>query len=236
MKRVLLALGTMAVVAASGALLACNGLLGIGVASQEAEDSGTGAEAGQDGGLCGTYCALMDKNCNWNTSNFGEYINIDVCNAMCPVFDMGEGVKPSNDDTLGCRVFYAQKAAADPAKFCSAAGLLGGGVCGVTPCTEFCGADVPYCASAAVNSASYMSVDDCIADCAPPDGGLGYPYVKEDGGDISGIEQGNTLNCRTWHLNNAYLSTTNGQAHCRHTQLDSTPCAGTRPDSGLIVP
>ncbi len=42
------AIGAMAIVAASSAVLGCNGLLGIGVASVEAEDAGAGGDAGAE--------------------------------------------------------------------------------------------------------------------------------------------------------------------------------------------
>ena len=51
MRRVLVALGTMALVGASGGLFACSGLLGIGEATLEAEDSGAATDAGAGDGL-----------------------------------------------------------------------------------------------------------------------------------------------------------------------------------------
>jgi hypothetical protein len=238
MKRVLVALGTMAVVGASGTLLACSGLLGIGVASQEAEDSGAAmeAEAGVPVGVtCAYYCSLMDKNCNW-TKPFGEYENLQTCIDMCnnSHFDPGNGIAASNDDTLGCRVFYAQQAGTDPAKNCAFAGLLGGGQCGTSACDDFCTADLAYCNSKAISSFPYHSQSECANDCLPHDGGAldagdggntgyGYPYVKEDAGELFNIESGNTLNCRMWHLNAAYQSG-GGVFHCPHTALVSTRC------------
>jgi len=226
MKRVLVVLGTMAVVGASGFLLACNGLLGIGVASQEAEDSGAAmeAEAGVPvGPTCAYYCSLMDVNCNWTTSN-GEYETMQTCIDMCTNshFDPGNGIAASNDDTLGCRIFYAQQARSDPAKNCRFAGLLGGGQCGTSACDDFCAVNFAYCNSKTVNTPAYGSVAECSADCTSPD--AGYPYVKEDAGELFNIETGNTLNCRVWHLNAAYQDTPSGNFHCPHTELMSTKC------------
>lgn len=219
MRHLVVGLGTVAVVAASAVLLACNGLLGIGVASQEAEDAGS-QEAAAPEFSCANYCNLMVQNCNWSTE-WGEYITADVCNKMC-IFDMGNQIGPTDDDTLGCRIYYAKQAAHDPATNCRFAGLLGGNKCGTSACQDFCTADVPYCQRA--GSQTYPSIQECEDDCTTLDGG--YPYLKEDGGELFQIEHGNTLNCRTWHLNNAYVSTdqTGALLHCPHTQLMSVPC------------
>jgi hypothetical protein len=224
-------LGTLGVVAASGALLACNGLLGIGVASQEQEDSGV--DAGPLPVTCESYCTLMDKNCNWSTP-YGEYISKDTCLKMC-TFD-NNGMLGGTDDNVGCRMKYALLAGEDggAAVNCRKAGLLGGyGVCGtpLTACTEFCNADVPFCQEAGVPS--YNTTDDCVNICMGTfDAGAGdagaadafgpYVYVNDGGPELSNSETGNTLNCRTWHMNNAY---TNGAiTHCPHTSLKSGPC------------
>ena len=237
MKRVLLALGAMAIAAASAGLLACSGILGIGVASQEADDGGTGAEAAADLS-CPHYCALMDKNCNWVLpSKYGEYETLQTCLDMCQAiaWDHGNGIAASDNDTLGCRIHYAEQAANDPAKNCRFAGLLGGGRCGTSACDNFCTLDVGFCDSDAVNTPAYRTVSECLGDCKGVDGGIdggdggsaGYPYLSGngDGGELFNTNSGNTLNCRLWHLNAAFQP---GQGlagyHCAHTELISTFC------------
>jgi hypothetical protein len=178
---------------------------------------------------------LMDKNCNWNVP-FGEYETLQTCVAMCKSigWDPGNGALASKDDTLGCRFFFAQQAANDPAKNCRLAGLLGGGQCGTSACDDFCTADLAYCNSPAINPRAYRTQSACTADCLPHDGGAldagdggntgyGYPYVNEDAGELFNIETGNTLNCRLWHLNAAYQSG-GGTFHCPHTELMSSRC------------
>ena len=231
MKRVLVALGTMVVVGASGGLLACNGLLGIGAASQEAEDGG-GGEAAAPELSCEHYCDLMDTNCGWS-SKYPEYLSKATCVQMCNVFDTGNVVSSDNTDTLGCRVFYAEKTAQDPTN-CRFAGLLGGGKCGATPCVDFCAVDVQYCNSDAIQVFPYKNVQDCQNHCQGVDGGVdggdggiaGYPYLSPaaGSGELFNAESGNTLNCRTWHLNNAFGSKQLGLFHCPHTQPTPSPC------------
>src|SRR5579884_3768518 len=144
--------------ALAAALLGCNALLGIGSASLEPEDGG--GEAGAQGPSCQLYCSTIVQNC---TGQFAEYVGSEdptqLCMAMCPVWDNGFSVGPTNDDTVGCRLYYAQQAATDPATNCRNAGPLGGGVCGAgaNPCQDFCSLDVQYCNNAPVNTPQYAS-------------------------------------------------------------------------------
>jgi hypothetical protein len=217
MNRWLIFLGTSGLVAAAAGLVACNGLLGIGAASLESEDAGVDASGTLS---CANYCNLIDKNCAW-TSNHPEFLSVEACMQVCPVFDPGNGIGPTNDDTLGCRIHYAQLAAKDPEANCAAAGALGGGVCGKSACVDFCGIDIAYCSAAPVNTPAYSSTTDCLSSCE--DGG--YPYLHPDaGGELFNAESGNTLNCRTWHLNNAFNGGMLATLHCPHTEKVSAVC------------
>jgi hypothetical protein len=220
----LLGCGAAAVVAA--ALVGCNGLLGIGAASMEAEDAG-----GEGGGVpippralsCAYYCATMVNNCTQANAEFlGSEDSVSLCTTMCPAIDIGGAIGPSNDDTLGCRIYYAEQSQGDPATNCRFAGPGGGGKCGTDPCSVFCALDVQYCNSASINTPAYTSNSACLAACASgADGGGGYPYLTT-GPDL--LDDTNTLNCRLWHLENAYGSTPNGQFHCPHTEQVSSMC------------
>lgn len=228
----LLGCGAAAVMAVT--LFGCNGLLGIGAASMEAED------AGGEGGTvvippralsCAYYCATMVTNCTQaNAEYLGSEDPVTLCMSMCPVLDVGAAIGPSNDDTLGCRINYAELAQGDPATNCRFAGPGGGGKCGTDPCSIFCALDVQYCNSSSISTPDkypYASSSDCLAACngggadGGADGGAGYPYLTT-GPDL--LDSTNTLNCRFWHLENAYGSMTSGAFHCPHTALVSTMC------------
>lgn len=195
-------------------LLACNGILGIDSAALEPD----GGAAGEGGVAlnCESYCTLMDQSCGWQ-SNFPEYLSHDVCVRMCADFDTGNHIAADGTDTLGCRIAYAERAASAPDPNCRYAGLIGGGKCGVKLCNHFCDVDVQYCNFPPVSSPAYTNIADCMIACAR------YAYDTA-GAELLSMESGNTLNCRLWHLNNAYDTTAHGQIHCPHTDLASTVC------------
>ena len=204
----------------AGAMLGCNGLLGIGPASLEGDDGGTTVTATR-GLTCPYYCQTIVQNCTQANAEFlGSEDPTTLCMTMCPVFDVGSSIAATNDDTLGCRVYYAEQAASDPATNCRFAGVMGGGRCGTDSCQLFCSLDVNYCTTALLspNATPYTSQADCLSSCS--DGG--YPYLTQDAGDL--LEGSNTLNCRFWHLENANGSTSAGQYHCPHTEKQSMTC------------
>jgi hypothetical protein len=220
-------LGCSAAAVVAAALVGCNGLLGIGAASLGAEDAGEGGTVviPPRALSCAYYCATIVTNCTQSNAEFvGSEDSLALCMTMCPVLDVGASIGPSNDDTLGCRIYYSEQAQGDPATNCRFAGIPGGGKCGTTPCDDFCSLDVQYCNSAPVSTPAYASSADCLTACAgAADAGAeaGYPYLTT-GPDL--LDDTNTLNCRFWHLENAYGSTANGTYHCPHTELASTLC------------
>lgn len=230
---VLCVLGVAAGAAFVGALAGCNGVLGIGAASLEPDEGGTSDGGTTEGGpvvrglTCDYYCQTIVQNC---TGPYAEYVGSEdamaLCQAMCPVLDQGttNTIGPSNDDSLGCRIYYAEQAATDPATNCRNAGMLGGGVCGSDACQIFCELDVQYCAT--VNAVQYATVNDCISSCT---GDAGFPYDVPPPGDAGCqgydlLDCTNTVNCRFWHLQNAYGSSKNGLFHCPHTANPSPVC------------
>jgi len=196
-------------------LLACNGLLGIGAASLE-EDAGGGGDAGSGEAAtefsCANYCSVIMQNC---TGANAEYLSAAICNSMCPAFEQGTAIADTADDTLGCRLYFAEQAAQSPATSCRQAGPLGGNHCGSSPCGPFCDQDLGYCTGDKPNA--YASVSGCVTACA------NYTYNTADAGDTT-TESGNTLNCRLWHLETAYTSDAFGKFHCPHTAQVSTTC------------
>jgi hypothetical protein len=210
----------------AAAALGCNGLLGIGAASLEAEDGGVG-EAATRTLSCAYYCSTINQNCAQANAEYqGTEDPVAVCNTICPAFDVGTSIAPTDDDTLGCRIYYAEQAATDAGAMCRFAGPLGGGRCGTDPCELFCSVDIQYCNNAPVSTPAYASSSDCLSACTGKGGDAGadaggYPYLTT-GPDL--LDSTNTLNCRFWHMENAYGSLTAGQYHCPHTELASQVC------------
>jgi len=202
----------------SGAVLACNAILGIDAASLEpTEDAGTEAQA--DAGpagqpTCAEYCDVISRNC---TGANAEYLTSDVCVAMCPAFEVSVTAADTADDTLGCRMFFANAAATTPDVSCRFAGPLGGGHCGSDPCQPFCSLDVQYCAPP--NPVAYDGGASACEDACKT-----YPYLVVDAGDTT-LDSTNTLNCRLWHLETAFSGgATTATFHCPHTGQVSMTC------------
>jgi hypothetical protein len=217
MKRTWWLLGCSAPLAV-GLVLGCNGLLGIGPASLESDDGGTPVTATR-GLTCPYYCQTIVQNCTQANAEFlGSEDPTQLCLSMCPAFDVGTSIAATNDDTLGCRIYYAEQSASDPTN-CRFAGVMGGGTCGTDACQLFCSLDVTYCNSASVSTPAYSSQSACLAACS---GDGGYPYLTADASDL--LDSTNTLNCRFWHLENANGSVANGQFHCPHTEQMSSLC------------
>jgi hypothetical protein len=208
--------GVGALAACAAAVVACNGLLGIGPASV-ADDAGPGNQASA---TCQYYCDTIMQNCPVGSPN-AEYLQPAICMSMCPAFDSNGSIQDSKDNTLDCRIYNAQQAAKNPDVYCRFAGPLGGGHCGSDPCQPFCTLDTSYCNGQCSGSdckpVIYSSPDVCEAACKQ-----GFPYLL-DAGDTA-LESTNTLNCRLWHLETAFVSTDNGQYHCPHTAVMSATC------------
>jgi hypothetical protein len=213
-----LALGALAVGAS-----ACNGLLGIGTATV-----GEGSEGGVAPAItCAYYCQEITNNCTSNDSL--EYQGSQaLCESMCNNFAFDNGtLADTTGNTLGCRIHYAQLATSDPTTNCRFAGPLGGGQCQGSPsdpCSNFCQLDVPYCAG--IKKPSYMSLGDCTNSCqGGGDAGPGFVFTTDGGSTGVDLPDGtNTLNCRFYHLENAYPSTARGVIHCPHTMPISATC------------
>lgn len=222
-------LATITLAAFAAGAVACNGLLGIGSATVgEGNDAGL-VEAGVN---CAYYCQVIEQNCTGpdNTEYQGS---LDLCLSMCSQLpaDMGT-IGDVSGNTLGCRINYAQKAGvSDATDNCRAAGPLGGGVCGAKSdaCTNFCTLDVPYCAQQGFNS--YVSITDCTNHClstGDSDAGVfseGYVFVTDGGATGADLPvSGDTLNCRYYHLENAWPSKMKAMTHCPHTMPLSATC------------
>jgi hypothetical protein len=204
-------------------VVACNGLLGIQSATLGDIDSGAPVEAGV---TCAYYCQTITDNCT-GTDNSEYQGSLDLCLQMCADLPSDTGfLTDTSGNTLGCRVHYAQLAASDPTTNCRLAGPLGGGQCGMLPdaCNNFCSLDVPYCAS--VPRPSYVSVAACNSACVTGAGDAGgFAFVTDGGTTGADLPEGtNTLNCRFYHLENAWPTKAKGVTHCPHTMPISATC------------
>jgi hypothetical protein len=220
--------------AASGAALGamgCNGLLGIQSATLGEGTDGGLVEAGPVQVTCASYCQLMTTNCSTDTdTEYQQDPTMSLCLSMCNSLALDQGLlTDTNVNTLGCRVHYAQAAASDPLTNCRFAGPLGGGMCGTKTdaCNNFCQLDVPYCMQ--VPAPSYMSMTDCTNSCltggSTGDAGTGFVFTTDGGSTGVDLPDGtNTLNCRFYHLENAWPSMARGKIHCPHTMPISATC------------
>jgi hypothetical protein len=213
--------GTAGSIAALGA---CNTVLGIERATLL--DGGSGESGGSDPLTCANYCAVIMQNCSGTNP---EYLSSDVCLAMCRYLAPGTfypypSVTPDNVDSLGCRLWHAHSAAADPKTHCRHAGPLGPDVCG-GPCGPFCNLDWRFCAD---DNGIYPydgGMSQCQTACTSS---ANFQYAKDDSGDLvddkaAMIESGNTLNCRLWHLETA-MELSKPDPHCYHTAQQSMTC------------
>jgi hypothetical protein len=216
------------------ALGACNAVLGIERATllDAGSDDGANGDGGSgDGGggspdplTCANYCSVIMENCSG--SNL-EYLSSDVCLAMCRYLAPGTfypypSGSADNVDSLGCRLWHAHSAAADPKTHCRHAGPLGADLCG-GPCEPFCNLDWRFCADDNSISPYEGGMPECQTVC-----NANFQYAKGDSGDLVDdkartIETGNTLNCRLWHLETA-MGTGMVDPHCYHTAQVSATC------------
>jgi hypothetical protein len=233
----------VAIVATAGVaavLVACNAILGINEATTP--DAGS-ADAGSDVMVpslvridCKTYCNEMDLSCGspnleYKSSTIsGQFDGGSVCESICNTRWGGAdelnqpvdltGPKPT-DDSLGCRIWhaYAAKRTGMPAEHCPHAGPLGGGVCGMEAseaCAEFCTLAMKYCGPSVYDGSYYDGSADCINACLPDAGYPGFKYIIDQAVVGSGTPpNGNTLNCRMYHLENALALSV--AEHCPHT-------------------
>jgi len=174
---------------------------------------------------CEGYCTLYNNACDGNSNNpFNGAIGrdrsgdlnacIDKCRAVQPAThaELGDAAPiPGYDyysgaasgDTLGCRLYYASLAVADPV-YCDTAGIRPSGPClgSAKPnCEDFCRALGVACATDARKV--YESDQQCQAVCDKTEEGAKQTVDKVD-----------TIGCRTAHEFNALLI--DADAHCPH--------------------
>lgn len=169
-----------------------------GMGGDAGTDTGGGMDGGSDGAIalnCNAYCTSIMQVC---TAGNAQYLDMATCTAMCGKLTVGDaGAMTGN--TLACRAYHLSVAAqmGMAAMHCPHAGPYGFGGCG-SECENFCALYAAQCGNWGGNCAN------------------GCPNLANpDGGFLNGT--GNTLDCREYHLENAYQAgNTNGMGHCAH--------------------
>jgi hypothetical protein len=140
-----------------------------------------------------------------------QYASTVECNAYC---SMASGwpagtTGTTTGNSIGCRLYHAGAAAADPVVHCPHAGPTGGNVCG-SWCENYCELMAKNCTGA---NAVYDAAT-CMTKCA---------MIPTSG--KPGDTTGNSVQCRIYHLGVAF---TDPGTHCAHakTMVDNPtgPC------------
>jgi len=174
-----------------------------------AHDLASGANAP----TCAAYCAKIQMNCATDDGGGGnaQYADAATCNTYCtsaagwPAGMMGD----TSGNTIGCRLYHAGAAAADPVLHCPHAGPTGGNTCG-----SWCD---NYCQLMAANCTGTNAVYDaatCMTKCA----------TIPTSGQVNDTT-GNSIQCRIYHLG---VAASDPATHCPHAQtatdLPGGPC------------
>jgi hypothetical protein len=190
-------------------------------------DAGKPDAGGQTGGLsCITYCTEVMGECE---GAFRQYESMDQCMNMCADMDLGAD-NDASGNTVGCRITHVRRGVMMGALevHCKHAGPSGGLVCGGY-CDNLCSRATKLCVQAnGIQNDAYESYDDCMSACEVDDAGVGgYPVNRDQ--DLPAT--GDSVNCRIYHLANAYKYISGPQqddiqlnAHCEHTARFSPTC------------
>lgn len=108
-------------------------------------------------GACTDYCTAILANCG---TGHAQYSGMDQCMSSCQAFPAGTDGDQSGD-SVACRLYHANAAAADPDLHCPHAGPSGDGVCG-TDCEGYCDLATTYCTGA---SQVYTDRAQCMSVC-----------------------------------------------------------------------
>jgi hypothetical protein len=200
------------------AALACCALLGAGCGDDTTSGSAIDMSimhdlASGNAPTCAAYCAKVEMNCTASDggTSHEQYASVSDCNTYCttaaawPAGATGD----QSGNTIGCRLYHAGAAAADPVTHCPHAGPTGGDVCG-TWCDNYCQLMAKNCTGA---NAVYTAAM-CMSKCA----------MIPTSGNVNDTT-GDSIQCRIYHLGAA---ATDPVLHCPHAQtmadLPGGPC------------
>lgn len=198
-------LRSSALLIGSFALLACVG----DVPKQDVVDGGP------DGvGLaaaCTTYCDSVVASC---TAANEQFESAEACNTYCNgtgVFGLGtEGDADGN--SVACRTYHVGAAKDDPDTHCGHSGPVGGDTCG-SYCNNYCDMAIAHCTG---DNEIFANKLDCVAYC----GADGAAWATGAQGDTDG----NSVNCRIYHLGAAAAAPAD---HCQHAGTTGANTCGT---------
>jgi len=180
----------------------------------------------QSNPTCPNYCVDIMKTCAGDNQ---QYVDEPTCERMCAAMDAGTQGVPGTD-TVACRQLNLSNAKDVPdGSAAQYTACVSGGPAAsccsdpdpsVCACEAFCNLDLALCTG---SNAQYASFTECTAACAT--------WGKDFTGPLLGAT-GNTLQCRTYHLERAQT----GQiadlvTHCKHTAKVSGVCMDP-PDAG----
>ncbi len=168
----------------------------------DAPDAGASAPS-----LCDRYCDTVLAACGRDEdgTNYAVYDSRFTCMAQCGWLDPGAAVAQAGN-SVNCRLSSALVALQFPgerATACPAAGPGGDGVCG-TNCEG-------YCALLSAECGGVVDTSSCASRCA---------QIPDLGGFDTSQIQGDSLQCRLYHLQAASVSPLN---HCPHA-AGGYPC------------
>jgi hypothetical protein len=157
---------------------------------------------------CAPYCAKIHMNCvaDGDAGSNEQYADSAACNTYCnDAAGWATGaIGDTAGDTIGCRLYHAGAAAADPVTHCPHAGPTGGDVCG-SYCDNYCQLMARNCTGA---SAVY-DMATCMTDCA---------MIPTSG--HANDQSGNTIQCRIFQLGAAAADPLN---HCQNARYMGDP-------------
>jgi hypothetical protein len=151
--------------------------------------------------LCQDYCSAVMTNC---TDDNAVYESVSTCHAVCKLLDPGEEGTDSGN-TVRCRLRQAIAAGPEgvnePDSHCAGAGPGGEGADGEALCADNCDG---YCSLMMAACDDFSSVSACRKACRD---------VPDLGGYNTSHSEGDSLQCRLWHLSAASLEP---NPHCLH--------------------
>lgn len=201
------------------ALLAFGALVAVGCGDDTTSMSSGDMSVAHDlatGGAaptCAAYCAKIQMNCTNDDGGGGnmQYPDTATCTSYCmtaaawPAGMTGD----QSGNTIGCRLYHAGAAAADPVTHCPHAGPTGGAVCG-SLCENYCQLMAKNCTGG--NAVYDMAT--CMTKCS---------MIPTNGKPNDAT--GNTIQCRIYHLGAAAADPV---TYCPHAQtaadLPGGPC------------
>jgi hypothetical protein len=178
-------------------------------------DAHTPVDAGEPANTCTNYCTDILANCTGTSAQFPDLAS---CMAVCANYPTGLVVAPTGQDSLACRLYYANLAKTQP-DVCPNAGPTGGdlsptgtGSCG-EPCAAFCAVALVTCAN---KPNAYASLAACMAECAmfPADTA---PYGIDDSSN-------DDMGCRFTELSIAAENAVEATSHCTLIRFTSAVC------------